>query len=379
MKRFVLLVLLSLFTMPLVFAQDGPLSESQKLGSQIAAFYQAGKFAEAIPLAEKVVEIEKKDSKTAEPYAISLLNLAMLHKERAKQLKYQIGTLPGDDLSKTYKTIDNDIKTAEELMRDSLKVYAGLSLNESLPVASLKYELAWILSNQQTFVIMPQNIRAKIDEAEKLYTEALAVQEKAAGNESDTALRTVLALGDFYTRWINFEKALPFYERYISAYEKNAGVTSRALVPALRGVAEIMVVTDRPAMAQELIKRVNLLTGRQEALMSPKPNLALRAKKIEKVSSAKFLPPEKANDFSYIFSYSTGAGLISPMGSFRTMSVLVNILVDEKGDVVEATVEKDIKDKSVIEKAAMQSKFRPFSYKGETQKMRGTILYVYVD
>jgi hypothetical protein len=358
-------------------AQEKP-ADSDSLNKQIVPLYQQGKFDEAIPLAEKVVENEKKTGKDSEFHAAALTNLALLHKERMRREQNLVASSKSENIAKSVEKIAADADDAEDLLRDALKIYDKSSNSESLSAASARIELAWVLNNYIS-PLANAPARERIDEAEKLYTEALAVQERLAGNESVAALKTVLALGDFYVRWINFEKALPFYERYTSTVEKREGKSSRALVPALRAVIEILVITVREKEAGEMAARVAAITGKPEILPVTNPQLALRARKVERVSSSRFPQPDAMDNFRAIISQGAGAGMM-PMGRLRVKRAAVNIVVDENGDVIEAKITDNLlKNAAEIEAAARKSKFRPFSYNGVSQKMRGTLIYPYFD
>jgi hypothetical protein len=303
----------------------------------------------------------------------------MLHKERMRASQKINDAAAPENRSKLAGKIRDDAKSAEDRFRDSLNVYVRSGKGDSLPAAALRSELAWLLNNYLAARTSPE-IRARIDEAEKLYSESLAIQEKLAGGESDTTLRTVLACGDFYMRWVNFEKALPFYERYIAAVEKKQGANSKALVPALRGAVELLVITVREKEAGEIAKRISGITGKPENLPVTFPRLALRGRNIVRVKNPRFAPPESFNDPGLLFSSAYGAGVFAPMGGFKVRPIAVSILVDENGNVVEAkAVEPGLKNVEDVEKAAMNSKFRPFVYNGDAHKMRGAIIYPYFE
>ncbi len=378
MKSYLVVLLIFVSTNTVVFAQNQPL-DSEALNKQISNLYQLGNFNEAIPLAEQVLDNEKRISKDSETYAIALMNLGMLHKERLRLLLRLNAAGKVADGKNDPKTIETDSEKSESLFRKSLTVYNKLGQGESISTSALKNELAWVLNNHMP--VSPRlDPRSRIDEAEKLFTEALAVQEKFSGSESDATMKSVLGFGDFYMRWINFEKALPFYERYISTTEKKHGTSHKALVPAFRGMVELLIITDRETEAANLAKRISTITGKSELLPVTSPRLALRARQIERIKLKRFAPPAAFDNPAFLFSYAYGFGSISMMGTVRVRQTAVNILVDEKGDVIEAkAVDPQFKDASEIEAAAFKSKFRPYNYKGVAQKMRGTLTYPYFE
>lgn len=369
-------LLLLISTAVSVQAQKG---DSQILNRQIAAFYQKSDFEKAIPLGKKVVEIEKSKAKNSETHAISLMNLSLLHKGRRQFLQRQLKTLPkGQNMAEIIETIEKDGEGTENLLRESLKIYEGLQPRLELAESLVKTELAWILHNYFPGSGTNES-RERIDEAEKLYTEVLSSQEKLTGTESDQTLKTVLTFGDFYMKWINFEKALPFYERYSATVEKRYGKDHISSVPALRAFAEIYVISDRIDEAKKLVGKISDLTGKEEPLPTTSPRLSIRSRGIADVEVKDFIPLELSKDKRKSFFYGAGAGGFSPMGRVVVRYVFVNVLVDENGNVIEAKVISDTKYKKEVETAALKSKFRPFVYNGTAYKLRGNIYYPYYD
>lgn len=376
MRQLIFLQLFAVCFSSFLFAQTtGP--DSQAMNQKVAELYRQGKFDEAIPISEKVVAIEKKIAKNSETHAIALMNLGMLHKERLKTLQKLPEPAKPEILNGLSERIGDDARKAEKSLRDSLEIYVSLGNGEGLSAALIKNELAWVLNNHIPFPT-PGGPGARIDEAERLYTESLAAQEKLTGAESDATLRSVLGFGDFYMRWVNFEKALPFYERYLGAVEKKLGASSKALVPALRGLLEVFVIADRNKDAEELAQRISVIKGEPEPLPITSPRLALRGRKIARVRISNFPSPDLFDHPNFLLSYPYGIGQVPITIRPKVKRVVVNILVDETGNVIEAKVaDKSVNEASEIEKAALSSKFRPFIYKGESRKMRGSLVYPY--
>ena len=73
---------------PLQLAQSAELQEAEKLNQRVVELYQQGKYAEAIPLAEKVLAIREKVLGKEHPnVAISLNNLAVLYDSQGNYSK----------------------------------------------------------------------------------------------------------------------------------------------------------------------------------------------------------------------------------------------------------------------------------------------------
>ena len=371
------------FLVMILLAGDGagqtPAPDSAALSQQVASLFEQGKLDEAIPVAKKVVAVERSKSRESDTYAMALANLGLLHKERLRRLLRTNDTAKPEEWRERAEKIRDDGDDAEKYLRESLAINRKRGDSETLAAAATRNELGWVLNNY----LSPRTTaeaRARIDEAEGLYTETLAIHEKLTGADSDTTLKTALVFGEFYLRWINFEKALPFYERYIAGVEKKYGTSAKALVPALRGVLETLVVTMRDDEAKELAKRIGTITGRDEPVPASSPRLSLRGRKIEKVKLSIFAPPDFENDPRSLFSYIVGAGAPSLGGITRVKHAFVSIVVDEEGNVIEAkSADPKIRGVKELEEAARNSKFRPFVYKGTARKMRGALTYTYFE
>lgn len=352
--------------------------ESQALNQQISALYKERKLDEAINLAKRVVEIEKKRNSESETHAHSLMNLAGLYRERFEQRIIATGAGPIMGVGTLMDGIAKDGQEAEGKYREALKVVEKVNQRDSRMAGSIKSGLAWVLHKNMA-PRGEQTSRARLDEAEKFFLEALATHEKTSEINSDTVLRTAFYLGEFYWQWTDFEKAIPYLERYTSEVEKKYGRTGKALVPGFRLLANIMSVTLREKEALELANRVSEITGQPENPSNHQPRLFLRAVKLEKAKNDKVgLPDDFFPPIQLLFGPAAGRGLAS-MGNATVTSAVVAIVVDEKGNVVEAKViDKDAKHVKDIEEAARKSKFRPFVYKGQAFKMRGALNYPYV-
>lgn len=377
MKNFISIwVLCALFAAG-VFAQDKP-ADSAALNQQIAALFQQGKFDNAIPLAEKVVDIEKKLGKNSQAHAFALANLALLHKEKVKVLVKSTPPLGDFDRRGPVREMIESANRAKKLFREALEIHDLSGTQQSVSAATAKSELAWVVYSFNEGRSVAES-RAQIDEAEKLYTESIAIQDRLSATPTDLALRTILDFADFYMRYVNFEKALPLYERYLSSVQAKYGAKSKGLVPALRALTEIYFITERDNEASATADRVSAITGKPEAVVPSYPILVLRSQKLEDVKVDNFIPFDLSKDPSSVFSYARGSGSMSPMGRAVMKSLAVNIVVGENGEVVEAKAERPSKYQQDIEKAARASRFRPFSYNGTPQRLRGTIVYSYFE
>lgn len=373
MKIIYSIILLLFILISFTFSQEKQQTESQKE----IILRQLDKLNEAINSADKFVEHNRKSAKNKVSHAISLENVSILRKERIILMKRHIYNISNKEFANFYKTLKEDLKITENSLREALDIHTQINNGESLATASLKVELAWILLNP-LFVLSDEEGKKLLNKAEKLYLEALATQEKLLGSNSELALRTMLILGDFYVTLVDFENALLFYERFLSEGEKKYGLNHVKLVPALRGIGKILVNTDSEVEAAEIAKRVSSITGKSEKYFPTNLNLLNRASKIKAVKYKQPDPFEDENSpgITTLGRFDEPLLVRRPFRSF--LKIVVNILVDEKGNVIETKILGETEKKKEIEEAVRNMKFRPFVYKGVARKMRGSVSYTFI-
>ena len=358
-------------------AQDKP-ADTAQLNQQIAALYQQGKFDAAIPIAEKVVSIESKSNKNSETHALALANLAQLHKEKAKAIRSNMDKVPARDRLAAQQTYQQSAEKAKKYLRDALEIYQTNKLESSAPAAAAKNELAWLVFNFLVTDSIAQS-REQIDEAEKLYTEALAAEDKLEPSATDLHLRTLQDFADFYMRYVNFEKALPLYERYVSVAESKFGATAKELIPGLRGLVNIYAFTDRESDAKTYLNRIQTITGQPEKLSVTFLPLTARARGLAKVNAPDFVPINLTDQDRSFSQTRQVENMLRPPGQYKMRSIEVDVLVNENGDVIEAKAATVSKFTYQVEEAALASHFRPYVYNGVSQKMRGKAIFYYRD
>lgn len=373
--KFLLLVHIALLLLTtFVFAQD---PEIQKLNQNIATLYQQGKFDDAIPLAEKVVAIEKKASKNSIGHAFALTNLAQLNKEKAKAIRANIAKFEPRNRSGAISESKASAERAKQFYREALDIHQSSKSENSPPAIAVKNELAWTVYN---FIVSDSigESRAQIDEAEKLYTEALAASDGLAPPDVDLQLLTLNNFGDFYMKFVNFEKALPLYERSIKAGEAKYGGKSSQLLGGLRGLFEIYSITGQDAEMRSSKAKIEAISGTAET--TPKyRDLTARSRGIAKVDAIGFIHTD-LTDLDRSFKTSAEIQrMLTPPGQYIVRSIEVELLVNEDGTVAEAKVMTPSKYTKQVEEAAMASKFRPFEYNGKRQKLKGKIYFNYKD
>lgn len=355
MFKFLMLTIISILLIAgSVFSQ----TSSKEYTDQAYQFYQQGKFEKAIDSAEKVVKIEKSNQQTdSTSYVNALLNLARINQGYLIKLQNENENKEGSFSEKVeiYKRIARIASDTEKYLREIIKINEKDGRAQSVQNGNAKVELSILM---QKFNPEPsvQTSRSRIDEAEKLLTEALSTSEKVSGKDDDKTLEIVLQFGDFYNKYVNFEKALPFYERYI----ETAGRVNKIypdMENALRAYASIMSVTFQEEKAKETLEKIEKITKKKEEPKTKKVYLNLRSKDAVGVTSNR--PRSREN-----------------LGGLKSTRVPVKVVVDENGKIIEAAAESDNeKIRKRAESEVSKWSVRPFSYQGTAHKMRGYLTF----
>jgi len=304
-----------------------------------------------------------------------LANLGKIHKEKARSIRSGLSSLQSSQRAKAVSNANNSADKGKKYYREAIEIHSELNGAQSIDAAAAMNELAWLVYNF-THADSGAAHRAQIDEAEELYTRAVKLYESAGTTTVQLHLQALQDFADFYMKYVNFEKAYPLYEKHVALVENKFGRNDARLVPGLRGLAQILAITERKDDAEKLRARIASITGRAESREIDLPLLRYRARKVANVSSDEFLPTDPT-DVSRTRSIIQTYGGVYPYVIANYQSLEVAVLVDEKGDVIEAKALKPSKYEKKIEEAAMNSKFRPFIYNDTPQKMRGKIVFMY--
>lgn len=350
--------------------------EAKNLTEKADSLFRQGKLDEAIETAEKVVDLEK-DSKSADSasYANALVNLARMKRDYFLILRENLESGKIEPRQRQ-AAVDKMLKMAKEAdasLRQALELNEQSGRGETAQTADIKSDLARLL---YTYLGSKQSI----DDSEKLFLESIALNEKIRGKDADETLFTVLKTGDFYYEMSNYEKALPFYERYIQTNEKTHGKNYPNLADALRPYASILFATFQEREASDAIKRISAITQKTEEM--PKANLNFHLRSKDSVALNMKIVPEYRKESELFKAKLTAEGRtlngnnVSMMP--RLLAVPVSVTIDENGKVVEAAADGKVKDKNLALRAEQEiSKWtiRPFAYNGTPRKLRGILYY----
>ena len=366
-----------LFFSSSLFAQDSRISEIQKLNQQIFALNNEGKLDEAISVAEKIVEMEKK-SKTlnARSYAILLDNQAKLKEKRIKQNQaaYDGGNAKKSEQNRLLKLMKEDARDVDELYTEILKIYEE----------DIKIETAHLASVKRAFANFLYQYARERNEIGRMYSEAISLYQKLLGEKNQNTLAVTLELGKYNFENGNLEGALELFERYIQAKKETNGENSPWLAPALRYYAVILKAIDLEDEAKKIAAQISKLTGKEENpndlildISSRSPDSLLNIK-VAYSTRGPLSTPEATNTGRLFGAdvISRGDGLDMGLTNVGYKEYKVRVLVDENGNVLEAESLSDNKKAAKrAEEAVMKWKFKPLVYQGKLRRLRGIVFY----
>lgn len=220
LNRGVLLVYLFGFSSVAV-AQDS-LQEASTLNEQVAKLYQQGQYREAIPLAQRVLEIYEKVLGPEHPDTAAALN----------------------NLALFYDTTNDAYTKAKPLYERALSIREKVLGPEHPDTVKSISNLAGYYWNTGNFA-----------KAESFFQRALAVREKVLGPEHPDTATSLNALGEVYRETAAYAKAEPLYQRALAIREKVLGLEHPDTATPLNNLAEVYRRTAVYAKAEPLYKR----------------------------------------------------------------------------------------------------------------------------
>ncbi|MFK4511002.1 CHAT domain-containing protein [Bradyrhizobium daqingense] len=214
-------------------AQQGSLAAQ---GARINELSKAGRYSEALPLAQAMVaSLEKSDN--GRDLAAALNNLGQVH-----------AGLGRDDLAEPI------YKRAIALMERSVGLDTPL-------VATELTNLAALYQRQGRFA-----------EAEPLFKRALAVREKSLSREHPDVGQALNNLATLYVKQEHFAEAEPLFRRALAIYQKVAGPEHPAVATVLNNIGQVDRDLNRHAEAEAPIRRS--LAIREKVLGPDHPDVA---------------------------------------------------------------------------------------------------------
>ena len=216
------------------FAQK---SDTAALSARIAELGRAGKYSEAIPLAQRQVADLEKSGPVNRDLAGALNNLALLYGSQGQ---------------------DGE---AEPLYKRALSILEKTDGLDRVGIAPELNNLAALYERQGRYA-----------EAEPLFKRALAIREKALGQAHPDVGQSLNNLATLYERQGRHADAEPLFSRALAIYQKAAGPDHPAVATLLNNLGQVYKVEGRAADAEPLIKRS--LAIREKTLGPDHPDVA---------------------------------------------------------------------------------------------------------
>jgi TonB family protein len=304
-------------------AQTGPTpDEAESLNARVLKLAGEGKYAEALPLARRVLEMRSRASGDEHPsVAGAHMNVAVINQELGNS-----------------KEAQSSYKRAHAIYEKGGEHYAAQTARALDGMARLA---------------------TSIGDAVSLHERALKLKEKAEGPQGAGVASTLFQLGHLYEMLDDYGRAEESFERVVEIRERTkAGVADDAAVALLRlgCLSKKRGKQDEPAelnrRAGEILKDAG--SGGRRIVEGG----VLNGKVVSKPAPS--YPAEARN--------ARAEGKVD-----------VHILVGEAGDVLAACGEGNHRSlEAASERAAYAARFTPTTVGGKPVKVRGVITYNYV-
>lgn len=219
-------------------AAPGPAraSDLAAQSTRINALRSAGKYSEALPLAQAMVASLEKTTNNRD-LAGALNNLGQILADQGH-----------DD-------------QAEPLYKRAIALMEKATGLDSVEVAPLLNNLAALYQRQSRF-----------SEAEPLFRRALAVREKALSREHPDVGQSLNNLGTLYVKQQHYAQAEPLFQRALAIYQKVGGPEHPAVATLLNNLGQLYRDLNRDGDAEAPIRRS--LAIREKVLGLDHPDVA---------------------------------------------------------------------------------------------------------
>jgi CHAT domain-containing protein/Tfp pilus assembly protein PilF len=213
-------------------------NQTAALSARIAELDRAGKYSEAMPLAQRqLANVEKAYGPLHRDVAASLNNLALL-----------------------YGNLGNDVE-AEPLYKRSIAILEKAVGLDSSEIAPELNNLATLYQRQSRYA-----------DAEPLFKRALAIREKSLGHDHPDLAQSLNNLATLYEKQDRHADSEPLFKRSLAIYEKSLGPDHPAAATLLNNLGQVDKTQGRFAEAEPLIKRS--LAIREKVLGRDHPDVA---------------------------------------------------------------------------------------------------------
>lgn len=216
-------------------AQKG---ETAALSTKINELGRAGKYAEAVTLAQGQVDsLEKKYGPGHRDVGAALNNLAQLYGSQGRDAE------------------------AEPMFKRAIAILEKAAGLDSPEIASALNNLAALYQRWERFA-----------EAEPLFKRALTIRERSLGSGHPDLGQSINNLATLYEKQGRHDDSKPLFKRALAIYEKAAGPEHPAVATLLNNLGQVEKVEGHFAVALPLIKRS--LAIREKVLGPDHPDVA---------------------------------------------------------------------------------------------------------
>ena len=219
-------------------AGDRALQEARRLSAESIRLLRAGKYAEALPLGQRALEIRARELGPENPSVAATLNNLCL-------IERSLGDLP----------------KAEQFGQRAVEAWEKARGPEHPDVAGALSNLAVVL-----------RFKGDYAKAEQMDQRALAIKEKAFGPEDPEVATSLTNLATHYSDTGDFAKAERFYQRAIAIWENALGPANLSVASAANGLGNLYKRTGDLARAAQFYQRA--LDIWEKALGPEHPNVA---------------------------------------------------------------------------------------------------------
>jgi CHAT domain-containing protein/tetratricopeptide (TPR) repeat protein len=252
------------------------------LNQQIGQLYQAGKYDEAIPLAQRLAELTRtRLGSEHRTHANALGVLGDLYREKGRYAE-------AEPLYKSARIkLENALgpdhgEVGQSLNRLGLLYWAQGRYAEAEPLyqRALAIDEKVLGPDHPTIGTLLNNLavlhvrQGRFGEAEPLYERARAIAEKALGPDHPDVGRALTHLALLYANQGRYAEAEPLYKRALAIRERALGPNHPEVAGTLNSLALLYVTRGRYSEAEPLYRRA--LTIDETALGSEHPNMVSR-------------------------------------------------------------------------------------------------------
>jgi tetratricopeptide (TPR) repeat protein/CHAT domain-containing protein len=240
-----------------------PDDDLDSLNQQVVELYQAGKYAEATPIADRVLALAERRFGPDHPQVGTRLNdLALLYRAQGRYA----------DAEPLYKRVLGMVEKA--FGRDHLEVSATLISLGIIYQAQGRYADAELqlkralairerglgqrhpdVANVLTYLAVVYQAQARDADAEAVTMRTLAIQEAALGMAHPDVASTLNNLALIHSRQGRYAEAESLHKRSLAIREAASGRNHSDLAPALANLGALYYVQGRYADAEPLMRR----------------------------------------------------------------------------------------------------------------------------